>query len=159
MLATTEKTKLIPFTGTRKRFMYLPPMKITNPYLPNLLLRMKKIWKNLNKNILVQKKPIWQIQNQIPGPLSLANPDPVHPSLTRSVDAVTPTIICMLTAPTMNVTDAIAMDTLLLIALGRPLNVISVKPVRNQDIYIRTAQKTAAINVDNMDTLEPSVLK
>ena len=59
----------------------------------------------------------------------------------------------------MNVTNAIAMDTLLLIALGRPLNVISVKPVLNQDIYIRTAQKTAAINVDNMDTLEPSVLK
>ena len=75
------------------------------------------------------------------------------------MDAITPTIICMLTAPTMNITDTIAMDTLLLIALGRPLNVISVKPVRNQDIYIRTAQKTAAINVDNMDTLEPSVLK
>ena len=75
------------------------------------------------------------------------------------MDIVSPTIIYILTALTINAIAAVAMDTLLLIALGRPLNVISVKPVLNQDIYIRTAQKTAAINVDNMDTLEPSVLK
>src|SRR5260364_170793 len=158
MQATIGKTKLILFAGTRKRFMYLPPMKITNPYLPNPLLPMNRIWKNSNKNILVQKKPIWQIQNQISGPLLLANPDPVHPSLTKNVDDATPTIIYMLTAPIMSVTDIIAMDTLLLIALDRPLNAISVKPVLNQDIYIRTAQKTAAINVDNMDISEPFVL-
>src|SRR5260364_19112 len=159
MQATIGKTKLILFAGTRKRFMYLPHIKITNSYLPNLPLLMKRIWKNLNKSILVQKKLLWQIQNQISGLLLLADPDPVHPSLTKNVDATTLTIIYMLTAPTMNVTDVIAMDTLLLIALGRPLNVISVKPVLNQDIYIRTAQKTDANNVDNMDISEPSVLK
>src|SRR5260363_304797 len=131
MQATIEKIKPTPFAGIKRRFMYLPSMKITNPYLLNLHLLMKKIWKNLNKNILVQKKPIWQIQNQIPGPLLLTDPDPVHPSPTKNVDAATLTIIYILTTPTMNATDVIAMDILLLIAPGRPLNVISVKPVLN----------------------------
>ena len=59
----------------------------------------------------------------------------------------------------MNVTSAIAMDTLLLIALGRPLNVIFVKPVLNQVTYIRTTQKTDAINVNNMDICSQMIQK